>query len=101
MALRWGRFWVETAPWAPLTAFLTLGIVYTAYSEHINVHLEAPMKTIPPAQAEHHLTHVADRFDHWRQMRTTPAEPMPQYLWEHAIAFTTVYSISRVPRGYG
>ena len=43
------------------------------------------MKTRPPAQAEHQLTHVADRFDHWRQTRTTPAEPIPQYLWEQAI----------------
>jgi hypothetical protein len=39
VALRWGRSWVKTAPWAPLTAFLTLGIAYTAYSEHINVHV--------------------------------------------------------------
>lgn len=54
------------------------------------------MKTIAPAHAEHQLTHVADRFDHWRQTRTTPAEPMPHSLWEHAIALTTVFSISRV-----
>jgi hypothetical protein len=54
------------------------------------------MKTIPPAQAEHQLTHVADRFDHWRQTRTTPAEPIPHYLWEQAIALTTVFSISWV-----
>lgn len=54
------------------------------------------MKTMAPAHAEHQLTHVADRFDHWRQTRTTPAEPIPHYLWEHAIALTTVFSISRV-----
>jgi len=56
------------------------------------------MKTVtrPQAQAEHQLTHVADRFDHWRQTRTTPAEPIPQYLWEHAIALTTTFSITRV-----
>jgi len=54
------------------------------------------MKTIPPAQAEHQLTHVADRFDHWRQTRTTPAEPIPHYLWEQAIALTTTFSIARV-----
>ena len=54
------------------------------------------MKTIPPAQAEQQLTHVADRFDHWRQTRTMPAEPIPQYLWEQAIALTTMFSISRV-----
>jgi hypothetical protein len=54
------------------------------------------MKTIPPAQAEQHLTHVADRFDHWRPTRTTPAEPIPHSLWEQAIAFTTTFSIARV-----
>jgi hypothetical protein len=54
------------------------------------------MKTMTPAQAEHQLTHVADRFDHWRQTRTTPAEPIPQYLWEHAVALTTFFSITRV-----
>jgi hypothetical protein len=54
------------------------------------------MKTMTPAQAEHQLPHVADRFDHWRQTRTTPAEPIPHYLWEQAIAFTTTFSMSRV-----
>ncbi len=52
--------------------------------------------TRTPAQAEHQLTHVADRFDHWRQTRTTPAEPIPPYLWEQAIALTTTFSITRV-----
>ena len=52
--------------------------------------------TRTPAQAEHHLTHVANRFAHWRQTRTAPAEPIPQYLWEHAIALTTTFSINRV-----
>jgi hypothetical protein len=60
--------------------------------------VEALMKTIPPAQAEHHLIHVANRFDHWRQTRTTPADPIPPSLWEHAIAFTTTFSIARVTR---
>ncbi len=54
------------------------------------------MKTMTPAQAEHQLTHVADRFEHWRQTRTTLAEPIPQYLWEQAIALTTTFSIARV-----
>jgi hypothetical protein len=48
------------------------------------------------AQAEHHLTHIADQFDHWRQTRPTSAEPIPQYLWEQAIALTTTFSIARV-----
>ena len=54
------------------------------------------MKTMTPAQAEHQLTHVADRFDEWRQRRTTRAEPIPQHLWEQAIALTTVFAITRV-----
>ena len=54
------------------------------------------MKTMAPAHAEQQLTHVADRFDHWRQTRTTPAEPIPPYLWEQAIALTTTFSIARV-----
>ena len=44
------------------------------------------MKTMTPVHAEQQLTHVADRFEHWRQTRTTPAEPIPHSLWEHAIA---------------
>ena len=52
--------------------------------------------TMIPAQAEHQLTQVADRFDHWRQTRTTPAEPIPQYLWEQAIALTATVPITRV-----
>ena len=54
------------------------------------------MKTIPPAHAEHQLAHVADRFDEWRQIRTTRAEPIPQHLWEQAIALTTMFAITRV-----
>jgi hypothetical protein len=52
--------------------------------------------TMIPAQAEHQLTQVADRFDHWRQTRTTPAEPIPPYLWEQAIALTATVPITRV-----
>ena len=54
------------------------------------------MKTIPPAHAEHQLTHVANRFDEWRQTRTTRTEPIPQHLWEQAIALTTMFPITRV-----
>jgi hypothetical protein len=54
------------------------------------------MKTIPPAQTEHQLTAVADRFDEWRQTRTTRAEPIPQHLWEQAIALTTMFAITHV-----
>jgi hypothetical protein len=54
------------------------------------------MKTIPPAQAEHQLTHVADRFDEWRQTRTTRAEPIPQHLWEQAIALTALFAMTHL-----
>ncbi len=57
--------------------------------------------TRTPAHAEQQLTHVADRFDHWRQTRTTPAEPIPHYLWEQAIAFTTTFSMARVATRLG
>ena len=54
------------------------------------------MRTIPPAQAEHQLTQVANRFEEWRQTRTTRAEPMPQHLWEQAIALTSTLPMTRV-----
>jgi hypothetical protein len=56
------------------------------------------MKTIPPTHAEHQLTAVADRFDAWRQTRTTRVEPIPPHLWEQAITLTTMLSITRVAR---
>jgi hypothetical protein len=54
------------------------------------------MRTIPPAQAEHQLTQVADRFEEWRQTRTTRTEPIPQHLWEQAIALTALFPMTRV-----
>jgi hypothetical protein len=56
------------------------------------------MKTTPPAQTEHQLTSLANRFDAWRQTRTTRAEPIPHDLWEQAIALTTLFPITRVAR---
>ena len=56
------------------------------------------MKTIPPAQAEDQLTSVAHRFDAWRQTRTTRAVPMPQHLWEQAIALTALFPLPHVAR---
>jgi hypothetical protein len=56
------------------------------------------MKTIPPAQAEHQLTSVANRFDAWRLTRTTRAEPIPHDLWEQAIALTALFPLTRVAR---
>ena len=56
------------------------------------------MKTLTPAHAEHQLTQVADRFDHWRQTRTTPAEPIPPDLWEQAMALTALVPMTQVAR---
>ena len=54
------------------------------------------MRTIPSTQAEHQLTQVADRFEEWRQTRTTRAAPIPQHLWEQAIALTALFPLTRV-----
>jgi hypothetical protein len=56
------------------------------------------MKTIPSAHAEHQLTAVAERFDAWRQTRTTRAEPIPPHLWEQAIALTALFPMTCVAR---
>jgi hypothetical protein len=60
--------------------------------------LEALMKTISPAHAEDQLTSVANRFDEWRQTRTTRAALIPQHLWEQAIALTALFPLTRVAR---
>ena len=56
------------------------------------------MKTIPSAHAEQQLTHVADCFNTWRQTRPTRAEPIPQHLWEQAMALTALLPITYVAR---
>src|SRR5919201_1095077 len=56
------------------------------------------MKTIYSAQAEHQLAAVADRFDAWRQTRTTRAAPIPHDLWEQAIALTALFPLTHVAR---
>src|SRR4029434_2107887 len=67
--------------------------------------LEAPMKTMTwsqgTAHAEQELTQLAARFQNWRHRRTTPSDPLPQSLWEQAVALTTVLSVSRVAQGIG
>jgi hypothetical protein len=56
------------------------------------------MKTSLPAHTEQQLPHVADRFDAWRQTRTTRAAPIPQHLWEQAIACTALCPMTHVAR---
>ena len=53
------------------------------------------------AHAEHALTQLAARFHDWRHRRPTPSDPIPQLLWEQAVALTTVLSVSRVAQGIG
>ncbi len=48
--------------------------------------------------AEHELTALIHRFDHWRQTRTSRREPIPDLLWEQAISLTTVLPLSRVAK---
>ena len=63
------------------------------------------MKTMTRAQgtahAEHELAQLATRFQDWRHRRTTSSDPIPQPLWEQAVALTTVLSVSRVAQGIG
>jgi hypothetical protein len=56
------------------------------------------MKTLVNSHAEHELEQLAQQFDHWRQHRMTPAERIPQPLWEQAMALSTVLPRSRVAR---
>ena len=56
------------------------------------------MKIVTNPHAEQELAQLAERFNHWRQHRTTPAEPIPQALWDHAVALTAVLPRSRVAR---
>ena len=53
------------------------------------------------AHAEHELTQLAARFQDWRHRRPTPSDPIPQLLWEQAVALTTVLSVSRVAQSIG
>jgi hypothetical protein len=52
------------------------------------------MNPIAPVHAEQALAQLAQELDHWRQIRTSRAIPIPQPLWEQAVALTAL-----VPRG--
>ena len=55
------------------------------------------MKTMTPAQAEHQLTRRSRRaLTNGVRHGPHALGPIPQHLWEQAIAFTTVFSITRV-----
>lgn len=59
------------------------------------------MTMMPPAQAEDALGHLARRFAHWRQGRTTPRGRIPKPLWEQAVSLTQVLPLSRVAKQLG
>lgn len=59
------------------------------------------MKTVTDVRAEHALAHLAQRFDHWRQRRTTPRPRIPQPLWDQAVSFTAVLPVSRGAKRLG
>ena len=56
------------------------------------------MKIVTNPHTEQELAQLAERFDHWRKHRTAPAEPIPQQLWDHAVALAAVLPRSRVAR---
>ena len=49
-----------------------------------------------PAEAE--LAQLIERFDHWRQTRTTRHDPIPDWLWDQAIQLTSHLPLSRVAK---
>jgi hypothetical protein len=53
------------------------------------------------AHAEQELAQLALHFQDWHHRRTTSSDPIPQSLWEQAVALTTVFSVSRVAQGIG
>lgn len=56
------------------------------------------MTTLINVHAEEALTELAGHFEHWRQSRATTREPIPQALWDQAVALSTVLSNSQVAR---
>ena len=56
------------------------------------------MSSMTSAQAEHHLTALADQFAQWRQQRTYRFAPFPHPLWEQAIALTALLPLAVVAK---
>ena len=56
------------------------------------------MHSMTSAQAEQHLTDVAEQFAQWRQQRTYRFAPIPRPLWEQAIALTAVLPLAYVAK---
>ena len=47
-------------------------------------------------QAEQHLDELASAFAHWRQTRPHLREPIPQHLWDQAVALSEQVPIVRL-----
>jgi hypothetical protein len=60
--------------------------------------MEARMTTLTNAHAEHELTQLAARLEHWRQHRPSRTACIPAPLWEHAIALTAVLPLAYVAK---
>jgi hypothetical protein len=56
------------------------------------------MHPMPPAHAEQQLAQLANRFDHWRQNRTTRFERIPPPLWEQASGLSQVLPLAQVAK---
>jgi len=39
VALIWGRAWMDKVTWAPFVTFMAIGVVYTFFSEYLNVYI--------------------------------------------------------------
>jgi hypothetical protein len=59
------------------------------------------MQPLSPAQAEEALTHLTHHFAQWRQSRRTPRGRIPHWLWAHAVALTSTFSVTRVAQQLG
>jgi hypothetical protein len=59
------------------------------------------MQPLSPAQAEEALTHLTHHFAQWRQSRRTPRGRIPHWLWAHAVALTSPFSVTRVAQQLG
>jgi hypothetical protein len=59
------------------------------------------MSLVPCSSAEAELAQLIDRLDHWRQTRPTRRAPIPDWLWDQAVALTAHLPLSRVAKRLG
>jgi hypothetical protein len=56
------------------------------------------MSLVSHASAEAELAQLIERFEHWRQTRSTRREPIPDWLWEQATQLTASLPLARVAK---